>query len=443
MESRFIKLGNGSNGDTMLGGSGSSGVKLHYSNGTNGDSLNDVSVHEVARGAFLASAVVRNPLKGFAVFVLLTALSSWWSFKLYHMKDGIVFIPAGDTDMFKGFAHTLEHLHDAMVIWCDSCDLEAETGFAAMSASVEERLNRLQAEEPACSNLLWSGLGKPNYNVGKGFYLSGDKTTTFIEYHSTSMRCMRDTRTELKKLTVSSGSLRMALGGPETVADACMSAEFRTASSHAMKAVPVCSLILWLVTGNIFQAASPMPCVLASYLAGKAAVGIFKSLFPALNVNYDDSCIVFITLALCVDYAMFMWTRFSDMRTKHPAQKDYAAALVAAVHKSGQVILISNLFVTIAYSCTMLFPYMNIWGYLALYLQAAFACGFAMIYSLILLPSLAAFFPTLFDGYDRLSARWHRTLWGHLPSPHDMWRKWAKTVTRRPLMFFILARQPE
>jgi uncharacterized membrane protein YdfJ with MMPL/SSD domain len=196
--------------------------------------------------------------------------------------------------------------------------------------------------------------------------------------------------------------------------------------------MPVTAFILWMVTGNAFRAASPMVCVVASYLSGKAVLGACKCWFPDLNINFDDSCILFIVLALCVDYAFFLWTRFSDIRSRHPAPEDYYVALVAAVHKSGTVIVISNCFVTIAYGCTMLFPSMNLWGYLALYLQAVVACVMSMVYSLMLLPALAAYLPELFDG----NTFW--SIWERLPKPHDLWLQWARVVTRKPHMFRIL-----
>jgi predicted RND superfamily exporter protein len=402
----------------------------HLDNSDSVDNLDDTQ--EVAQGAFLASVVVRNPFKFITAFLVCLSIASWGSWKTFHMKEGITFIPMGDGDMFKGFPKTLEQLHDAMVFWCDACDLESEPDFPARIYTVEDRLNRLQAEVPSCEDLHWSGADKPDGKVGKKLYWSEDKTTTFIEFHSASMRCMMAARKELKQYTVPTGMIRNALGGPETVADASMSAEFLTALRHAAVAMPVTALILWMVTGNAFRASSPMICVVASYLTGKATLGFCKSLFPELNINFDDSAVLFIVLALCVDYAFFLWTRLSDIRSKYPEPEAYNVALVAALHKSGTVIVISNCFVTIAYGCTMLFPCMNLWGYLGLYLQACFASMFSMIYSVCLLPSLAAGFPMLFDG----DTCW--AVWDHLPSPHDMWLKWSRIVTSRPRMFHIL-----
>jgi hypothetical protein len=146
-----------------------------------------------------------------------------------------------------------------------------------------DTLQILRVQEPACGDLEWSDFDRPDPSLGKGgqgFYLSEDKTTTFIEFNSKSMNCMVLTRKRLKELTVESGSMLMALGGPESAASASMTAEFKTALSHSVVATPLCCLIVWLVTGNGFRAASPMFCIAASYFTGKAGVGICKCFFP-------------------------------------------------------------------------------------------------------------------------------------------------------------------
>eukprot|EP00747_Dinoflagellata_sp_TGD_P073508 gnl/TRDRNA2_/TRDRNA2_157932_c1_seq1.p1 gnl/TRDRNA2_/TRDRNA2_157932_c1~~gnl/TRDRNA2_/TRDRNA2_157932_c1_seq1.p1 ORF type:complete len:500 (+),score=94.81 gnl/TRDRNA2_/TRDRNA2_157932_c1_seq1:89-1588(+) len=401
------------------------------------DGLPEVSIHDLGHGASLATAVVRNPIKVLVAFGFLTVSSVFWSIKLFDMKEGILFIPTNENSIFKDFAASSDLLYDAMVFWCDNCDVVTDTDFSSSSANVIQRLRMLRRQEPTCGDISWSWMQSPDANLGQAFYLSTDKTTTFIEFHSVSMPCMLAARADLKELTVASGTMRMALGGPETAATASMGAEFLTTLKHSMVATPIFSIILWMVTGNVFKAVSPMICVVASYLTGKGALGICKCYFPTLNVNFDDSCVLFIVLALCVDYALFVWTRFNDMRAAYPSREDYKDVLVAAAQKSGMVIVISNLFVTIAWFQGMFFPFMNLWGYLGLYFQAAIASACSMIYTLTVLPALAASAPHLFDGSDPIAAKWHTKIWGYLPSPHDLWLKWSRIITRKPLMFLI------
>jgi predicted RND superfamily exporter protein len=383
--------------------------------------------------------VVRHPFKILAAFLLLMVSSIVWSLVLLTMKGGILFIPLTDGDLFKDFPKTDAQHYDAMLFWCENCHVLQDPAFEARSSLVVDTLNNMRAENADCGDLKWSGNSKPQEGVPQGFYVSNDQTTTFIEFHSLQMPCMLAVRAQLEEFTVSSGHMLMALGGPESAATASMSAEFLTALCHSVVATPIFSFILWMVTGNVFRAVSPMICVGASYITGKGALGVWKFFSPTLNVNFDDSAVLFIVLALCVDYALFLWTRFHDLRSTFSSPEEYSVVLVAALHKSGMVIVISNLFVSLAWLSGMLLPYMNIWGYLGLYFQAVIACAFSAIYVCTVLPALAAAFPNAFDGQDALAARWHGVIWDNLPSSHDLWLRWSRIVTRKPLMFVILA----
>lgn len=387
----------------------------------------------------MSAQVIAHPLKVLSSIFLVLLASAYWVRRLAAMKDGMLFIPTENADLLEGFGGSSAPAYEAMVFWCEACDLERQPDFARHRKEVEDELEALRKTGRHCQDLEWSSAGKPMPGVPASSYLSADRTTAFVEIHATARRCLLDMRHVLKRYRRSTGELMMSPGGPETVADASMSAEFKTALHHSIFAVPVCGLILWLVVGNVHRAASPMLCVGASYLVGKGLVGFCKKCAPGLNVNFDDSCILFIVLALCVDYALFFWSRFNEERDRWPDASGYRRALLAALHRSGTVILTSNCFVTLAYGCTMLLPYLNIWAYLGLYIQAMGGCAAAGIFSVTLTPALAAAFPKVFDHGADPCLRLQHALWACLPSPQKLWRRWARTITRGPQMFVIPA----
>jgi len=385
----------------------------------------------------LSLQVISNPVKVLAASGLLLVIAAYWTAALARMKEGMVFMPMDNGNLLKGFSSSSDPTHEVMVFWCDKCSLQAHPDFTRYRKEVEKEIDALRTQDTHCNDLEWSSAGKPMPGVPASKYLSEDGTTAFVEMHASKLRCMLDIRRRLKKLGRSTGDILMSPGGPETVADASMAAEFRTALKHSVFAVPVCGLILWLVVGNVHRAASPMFCVGAAYMTGKGLVGICKKCWPMLNVNFDDSCILFIVLALCVDYALFFWSRFNDERDKNPGPEGYRTALVASLHRSGTVIIISNCFVTLAYGCTMLLPYLNVWAYLGLYIQAMGGCASAGFYSVTLTPAVAALFPRFFDHGTDPGESVQKALWSRLPKPQNIWLCWARIITKGPMMFFI------
>jgi len=385
----------------------------------------------------LSLGIIRHPFKVLSSVVLLLVVAAFWMSTLAKTRDGMVFIPLDNGNLLKGFGAASDPTHEAMVFWCEKCDLAAQPDFIRYRQEVEKALDTLKMQDQHCADMEWTGLGKPMPGLASSAYVSADGTTSFIEIHSSRIRCMLDVRAQLKKFRRSSGPLLMSPGGPETVADASMSAEFRTALRHSIFAVPVCGLILWMVIGNMHRALSPMLCVGAAYMTGKGLVGFCKTCWPSLNVNFDDSCVLFIVLALCVDYALFFWSRFNDERDRRTGANAYQLSLVSALHHSGMVIIISNSFVTLAYACTLLMPYLNIWAYLGLYIQAMGGCATAGMYSVTLTPALAAAFPRVFDHGGDPCAPLQKALWSCLPQPQNLWKRWARLITRGPQMFLV------
>lgn len=394
-----------------------------------------------SQGGFLrgfARLVIGNAVVVLVVLAALLGGAAWAHSKLVGLRDGLVFIPSHNAELFRDFPAMSDPSHDAFVFWCNGCDLTKEPDFESRFNATIATLDRVSKEEYWCADLEWSSYQSPVHGLPSEVYMSQGNSVSFVEFHFSAKKCMMAVREALKELRTGKGKVLSAQGGPETAAAASMEAEFGTSMKHSMIAMPICAFILWMVVGNVFRATTPMLVVGASFLTGQSAVVASKEMFPSLDVNFDDSMALFVVLALAVDYALFFWTRFNQERDR--CQDDasgYREALVVTLHRSSQVIIVSNVFVTMAYGVTMTMPHMNLWAYLALYIECMVGCAAAAFYSVTMIPALAILFPCLFDrGRCPLDAVQQRA-WKGLPDPQGMWARWARCITRKPYMYVV------
>ncbi|CAK0873975.1 unnamed protein product, partial [Prorocentrum cordatum] len=301
------------------------------------------------QGGFLrgfARVVVGNAVLVLVVVTALLGGAAWAHFKLVGLRDGLVFIPSHNAELFRDFPAMSDPSHDAFVFWCNGCDLTKEPEFDSRFNATIATLDRISKEEYWCADLEWSSYQSPVHGLPSDVYMSQGNSVSFVEFHFSTKKCMTAVREALKPLRTGEGRVLSAQGGPETAAAASMEAEFGTSMKHSMIAMPICAFILWMVVGNVFRATTPMLVVGASFLSGQSAVVAAKEVFPGLDVNFDDSMALFVVLALAVDYALFFWTRFNQERDRC---QDYGEAVLVTLHRSSQVIIVSNVFVTMAY----------------------------------------------------------------------------------------------
>jgi hypothetical protein len=223
----------------------------------------------------------------------------------------------------------------------------------------------------------------------------------------------------------------MALGGPDAVREASNDAETRSLMKHCFVAIPLTCFFLWFFVGNVARALTPLLTLVLSFLTGQAAVGILAHCIRDLNLDATaDSFVLFIDLALCLDYALFFWTRFVQERSK----RSYTDSLKKALSTSSEVIIVSNFFVAIAYISTLFFPRINTWGFLSVYIEALVSSLGCSFYTVVFIPALAACLPSIFDDCDSVSSRAYTYFWTYAPSKKSFWTPWSRYITRWPAM---------
>jgi len=385
-------------------------------------------------GSTFATSVVQNA--SWVLFVTLgvcgvvTVLLSNFT----CVRDGLALNPVHADGVLSDFPRTDFPVRDAFVMWCDQCNLMDDTHFRLRYETVTRTLVELRSTE-RCRDLEWSGFSSPAKGLAGSAYFSENNTASFVDFRFSDRRCAADLQKKLKALSGTLGKVTSAQGGQAAAAAASIQAEIRTSWCHALFAAPVCALILWMAVGNVYRALTPFLCVGLALFAGKAAAGISKAvLFPDLDLNFDDSLAIFVVMAMCIDYALFFWSRFNREREECPGVGSYKLAVATALRRSGTVILVSNCLVALAYACTMLLPNMNSWAYLGLYIECTIGCAAAALYSVTVTPALAVVCPQIFDRGRCPLDEW----WSRLPRTEGLWRLWATRITTsRCLMVFL------
>merc|ERR1719183_1285367 len=124
---------------------------------------------------------------------------------------------------------------------------------------------------------------------------------------------------------------------------------------------------------------------------------LLKWSWTDLNFSAPDATITFVMLALCFDYALFFWTRFSFERRKYPDPTMMPTAVFMTLATSGYVIMLSMLVLVVAYVSQAFFPNHNNLGFMGMVMQLIFGISCVSFYSLVIPSVLAVQYPSLFD----------------------------------------------
>jgi len=189
----------------------------------------------------------------------------------------------------------------------------------------------------------------------------------------------------------------VALGTPTAVMEASVDETSENMMSHMFMCAPFMLVLLWLNTGSVFRAATAFICLIMSLLGTDAICAILKWLRGDLNFSNPDQAMMFVMLALCLDYGLFFWTRFSQERKKDPDTGKYQQALMTTLTTSGAVIAVSVAVLVIGYLAMCFYPDQNAVGSLATSLQLIIGINLLGLYSLVIPATLASQFPSVFD----------------------------------------------
>ncbi|MGL6035762.1 MAG: MMPL family transporter [Legionella sp.] len=195
---------------------------------------------------------------------------------------------------------------------------------------------------------------------------------------------------------------------------------------HAdMIAAPVAVLTMLFVFGSLIAAFLPI------VLGGGCALIILTSLFVlghyvTLSI-FTLNIALLLGLCLCLDYALFIISRF---REELENTTDTAEAIARTQATAGKAVLFSGLAVFVSLSALFLFPINILFSVAVGGLAAVF---YAVLTAIILLPAILA----VLDKKINLLAV--RKIKENEIKRHGVWHWLATTVVYRPYRFFLLS----
>jgi RND superfamily putative drug exporter len=190
------------------------------------------------------------------------------------------------------------------------------------------------------------------------------------------------------------------------------------------------ALLLLLAFGALVAAAVPVALgVLATTLAlGLAA--LVAALFPAWRPAVSLQSIVSVLgIALGVDYALLVVTRFREARNGGLGAED---AAVHAASRGGRTVALSGAAAATGFAALLAVPVNE--------LRSAAVGGLAVVTAAVLLATTAL--PGVLAWLGPRLETGRVPLWRPPASRPDAWRRWGERVVRRPWMVLVLASLP-
>lgn len=168
---------------------------------------------------------------------------------------------------------------------------------------------------------------------------------------------------------------------------------------------PVTAIILILAFGSLVAAGLPLILTAAGLLA---TMGVLYGITQVTDLSiWTLNFAMMFALALGIDYALFIVTRFRN--ALHHAPGDRAGAVGVTMDTAGKAVLFSGLTVIVSLSAVLLVP---VPAFRSMAAGMMLAVGFVLLAALTLLPAI------LGPAVNRLALPWHsagehRSAWWH------------------------------
>ena len=288
-------------------------------------------------------------------------------------------------------------LTDLILIWSTQrrdALLNRDQDFLDLQQDIQNHLSHLQGNKRSCKNLTWADPNFAPSNDAALIQLDMKIKASFGHRN----QCLYTIRKYVDSLDHKmSGHLKLAMAGPHSVVDASYDECDEGTMRHLLLSTPFLAALLIMGVGTIPRALTPFLCLAGSVQASRCAIVLLKSLWEDLNMVGPDTQFLFVQLALCFDYALFFWVRFSQERQQRPGNIDAQSILMRTLQTSGFVIFISTMVLVVAFLGASCYPDLNKLGYLYATLNLALGTLFVGFYSLTVPTVLASIWPNLFD----------------------------------------------
>ena len=183
---------------------------------------------------------------------------------------------------------------------------------------------------------------------------------------------------------------------------------------------PITAVILVIAFGSLAAAGLPLLLTAAGLIS---AMGILFGITQVMDLSiWTLNFAMMFALALGIDYALFIVTRFRG--AAHATPGDMNNAVGVTMDTAGKAVLFSGLTVLISLSAVLLVP---VPAFRSMAAGMMLAVGFVLLAALTLLPAL------LGPWIDRLALPWHKV--GEHRSP--WWARFAQRVQARAAILTV------
>jgi len=195
--------------------------------------------------------------------------------------------------------------------------------------------------------------------------------------------------------------------------------DLRVAETYA---IPIALIALIFVFGTLVAAAMP---IVGGGMAVTASLGVLFLLAQAFDVSiYAMNVLSLLGLAVGIDYALFIVARFREELASGASVED---AVVATVAHAGRSVFYSGLAVAIGVLGLVFFPFPALQ---TVGMAGALVVGLSVLSAVTLLPALLGILGPRIDRFRIVRVH---------PHGGRFWKTWAGWVTRRPIVFTVLA----
>eukprot|EP00930_Biecheleria_cincta_P039599 TRINITY_DN27201_c0_g1_i1.p1 TRINITY_DN27201_c0_g1~~TRINITY_DN27201_c0_g1_i1.p1 ORF type:complete len:829 (+),score=138.85 TRINITY_DN27201_c0_g1_i1:64-2550(+) len=393
------------------------------------------SKHALAAFEFLVWKPVYSSLLLLNLFILTYGVSSLYWAELradpVHLEPYNTRLKNVVEALRDDFGGAREELQDAILISGDNA-LDNSAAFGKMEKDITSELQNLMKTRESCKTLEWE---KAHFGKDSKFAVV-QLTLKAKNAYGQRNPCLFRVRKMLKSINGQDG-LKAVLAGPHSVIDASYEQCDKETMWHLMFSAPLLALLLMLGVGTLPRVVTPFLCLLASVHGGRASIILLKWQWNDLNLVGPDTQVIFVLLALCIDYSLFYWVRLSQELRKNP---DVAmqALLLRTLRTSGFVIALSTVILIFAFIGASCYPDLNKMGYLGATLNLAFGVLFVGFYSMTIPTVLASMFPSTFEEPHHDSPiRCISVVWSALRAPSKSFSILASVVTSKPWVYIL------
>ena len=253
--------------------------------------------------------------------------------------------------------------------------------------------------------------------------ISKDKHTAYVSIMIKSETRISDKLLDQFKTSIKTPkNMTVQIGGQQFFEQTLTEQTKNDLNKADLVATPVSIITLIIVFGSIIAALIPI------ILGGSCALMILASLYilgQAYTLSiFTINIALLLGLCLCLDYSLFIISRFRDELN---GGKNIIEAISITVATAGKAIFFSGLAVFASLSALLLFPINILFSVAVGGLTAVFVAVFS---ALIFLPALLSILNT---KINLLPIR----LFKNSESPNRIWHWIAEKVVNRPLFFFI------